>query len=629
MTSSEQPTQQNGKNSNILVDPPKSPPIKPVSDWYLYKRLLSYMWPYMTSFILSIIGFSVYSAAVVGLADVMQYLVDALGESQKYDTGIISGIVSKLTGGGLDGLKKAAYLIPAAMMTLVLIRGLGYFVGNYCISDVTRSLIHDVRCELFEKMTRLPSHFFDNNTSGHLISRVTYNVEQITGALTNALRVAIREGTTVLFLVGYLVFINWKLTLIFGCVVPFIALVVYVVGKRFRRISRRIQSSMGDVTHVTSEMVNSYRVMRIFGGEEYEKGRFVTSSHDNMRQSMKMAATSAISAPTIQILVGFALCILVWLILRQDVGMTAGMYVSFITAAGLLAKPIRQLSEVQSLIQKGLAASQDIFQQLDEEPEPDHGTHSVDRVQGKVEFKAVNFAYQVNQHEVLKDISFTVMPGQTIALVGSSGSGKSTLVSLLTRFYDVDRGEILLDDINIANYTLSSLRKQIALVNQQVTLFNDTLFNNIAYGDLKTASREQVQHAVKLANASVFVTELSQGLETKVGDNGVLLSGGQRQRIAIARALLKDAPVLILDEATSALDNESERLIQAALEEVMKGRTTFVIAHRLSTIERADMILVMEEGRIVESGVHQALLAKSGRYAQLYQTQFVEQDSVI
>ncbi len=608
---------------------------QPQTDWYLYRRLLSYLSPYVNVFVLSILGFTLYSLAVVGLADVLQYLIDVLNKSENYDDGIISGIVSLLAGGGTAALQHAAYLVPIAMFILVVLRGIGFFIGNYGMAYVTRYLVHDVRIALFEKMTELPSQFFDNNTSGYLISRVTFNVEQITGALTNALKVVIREGTTVLGLLAYLLYLNWQLTLIFAAIAPFIALVVSVVGKRFRRISRRIQDSMGDVTHVTSEMVNSYREMRIFGGEQYEKDRFFASSNDNRKQSIKMAATSAISAPTIQILVGVAMCLLVWVVLRQDVGMTAGMYASFITAAGLLAKPIRQLSEVQSVIQKGLAAAQDIFGLLDEEPERDSGTVVVDRVRGQVDFRHVSFSYETgdddsdNHNEVIKDISFTCLPGQTIALVGSSGSGKSTLVSLLTRFYDATDGDILLDDISIRDYKLSNLRQQIALVNQQVTLFNDTLFNNIAYGDLKEATREQVLHAAKLANAMDFINELSDGLDTVVGDNGVMLSGGERQRIAIARALLKDAPILILDEATSALDNELERQIQTALDKVMKGRTTFVIAHRLSTVEHADVILVMEDGAIVEAGKHHELLQKNNRYAQLYHTQFIKRDVAV
>ena len=392
-----------------------------VSDWQLYRRLLTYLVPYIGPFLLSVLGFALYSGAQVGLADILQYLVDALGDNAGYDVGIISGLVVKVTGGNLAGLQQAAIIVPVAMFLLVFLRGIGFFVGNYGLAYAGRFVIHDIRTELFSSLVHLPSQYFDTNTGGHLISRITFNVEQVTGAVTNALKVVVREGTTVLFLIALLCYINWKLTLIFAAVLPLIALIVNVVGKRFRRISREIQDSMGDVTHVASEMINSYRVMRIFGGEEYEKMRFHNASNSNRRQSLKLATTSALSAPTIQLVVGSAMCFLVWLMLSKIVGsqMTPGQYVAFITASGMLAKPIRQLSGIQAVIQRGLAAAQVIFLQMDEQAEIDSGHLEVSRVKGEVEFKEVCFSYASTTDQVLKEVSFSVSPGETVALGGS------------------------------------------------------------------------------------------------------------------------------------------------------------------------------------------------------------------
>lgn len=597
------------------------------SDWQLYSRLLSYMWPYIGAFILSVLGFMLFAAMQVLLADILQFVVDAFGDNENTTAGLISGWMHEAINADAVGASEpvpASVLIPMAMAGIAFFRGIGYMIGNYFMAHVGRNTIHDLRCSLFDHMLKLPAAFYDSNTGGYLVSRITYNVEQVTGTVTKAGTVFIREGITVIFLLAYLFYVNWKLSLVFLMVAPFIALIVGVVSKRFRRISRRIQDSMGDVTHVTSEAVNGNRVMRIFGGERYERERFFAASEYNRRQSIKMAATAAASTPVIQFLVSLALCALVALGLQPDVkaNLTPGEFVAFLTAAGLLAKPIRQLSGVMSMIQKGLAAAQDIFSQLDEPVELDEGEAELERVAGRVEFEAVSFSYRDDLPMVLRDINFSVEAGQTIALVGSSGSGKSSLVSLITRFYNLTEGRITIDGVDIREYPLVNLRQQIALVNQQVMLFNDTIFRNIAYGDLQHRDTEEIQEAARIAHAKEFIDDLPAGMDTIVGDNGVMLSGGQRQRIAIARAILKDAPILILDEATSALDNESERLIQDALEKVMENRTTFVIAHRLSTVENADIILVLEDGRIVESGSHHTLLERKGRYAQLHSNQF-------
>jgi subfamily B ATP-binding cassette protein MsbA len=384
---------------------------------------------------------------------------------------------------------------------------------------------------------------------------------------------------------------------------------------------------VGDVTQVANEAIGGYKEVRLFGGREYESTRFEASSEYNLRQNLKMAFYSAVSSPVIQLLVWSALAVLVWVALNMNSDSTAGEFVAYVGAAGMLAKPIRQLSEVLGIVQKGLAACEDLYEFIDSPAEPDQGTFLTQRARGKIEFRNVNFAYAGSAQNVLSDISFTVEPGQTVALVGLSGSGKSTLVSLIARFYEHDSGQLLLDDVDVKDYKLAELRQQIAIVTQQVTLFNDTVFNNIAYGGLSDANAEDVNRAAAAANAAEFIAALPKGMETMVGEDGVMLSGGQRQRLAIARAILKDAPVLILDEATSALDNKAEFYIQEALQSVMEDRTNLVIAHRLSTIENADLILVMDRGRIIERGNHSELLALNQQYAALHARNFEPGDT--
>lgn len=594
------------------------------SSMSLYLRLLTYIKPYMAFFILSVIGFLLFAAMQVLTADVLQFLVDAFGGSKQISTGIISGVINRFT--DLSNTDLVNLFVVLAFVIIALLRGLGYLVGNYFMAVVGSKGIHDLRCAVFNHMLVLPSSFFDQNASGHLVSRITFNVQQVQGAITKALTTAIREGATVIGLVIYLFYTNWKLTLTFVAVAPFIALVVTYVSKRFRRLSHRLQNTMGNVTHITTETISANREMRIFGGRDYESQRFVDASANNTLQVLKMALTSSAFTPIIQLLVAGALGLLLWLCLdaQKTNPMSAGQFVAFIGAAALVAKPLRQLSGILTQVQQGLAAAQDIFSVIDMPPEVDKGQYKTDRVKGDIRFDDVHFSYgtEASAEKVLKGINVDIPAGSTVALVGSSGSGKTTLVSLLARFYDVEDGRILIDGQSINDFQLANLREQLALVSQQVTLFNDTIAHNIAYGGLAGASDEQIIAAAKLANAHQFITEQPQGYETIVGDNGVNLSGGQRQRVAIARALLKDAPILILDEATSALDNESERLIQSALDNAIKGRTTFVIAHRLSTIENADMILVMEQGKLVESGTHQDLLELGGRYSQLHQNQF-------
>ncbi|HEB26197.1 MAG TPA: lipid A export permease/ATP-binding protein MsbA [Porticoccus sp.] len=602
----------------------------------VYLRLLSYLKRYWGIFLLSVIGLMLFSAMEIAFVDLFGYTVntinalsvdDATTSAQvlNVDTGFTATLASWI--GGEDAISKSRWIIPLLMFCIAVVRGLGFFVGGYFMTYVAQILVFNLRTEVFNKYTRLPSSYFDASMSGHLVTRMTFHVSQVTSAATSSLKLIIREGALVIGLISYLFYINWRLAAIFVIVLPVIGFVVTIVSKRFRLLSQRIQSSVGDVTHITQEVVNGYREMHLFGGVEYEQQRMRDVTKYNRRQHMKMAVAEGISSPIIQMLVAMSLSLLMWLALDPVVlaDMSGGEFVKFLGSAALLAKPIRQLSEVNRSIQRGVAAANTLFATLDEMEEPDHGTVERSAVKGAFEFKDVSFAYSAEVGNVINGIDLKVAAGETIALVGRSGSGKTTLVSLIPRFYNHGEGKILLDGMDVNDYKLENLRSHIALVSQKVTLFNDTVYNNIAYGALAKCSPEEVRAAAKAAHALEFIEKLPEGFETPIGDEGVMLSGGQRQRLAIARALLKNAPILILDEATSALDTESERHIQAALDEVMQGRTTFVIAHRLSTIENADRILVMDQGKIVEQGTHQQLLALKGRYSQLHSKQFSDE----
>lgn len=580
------------------------------SSFEVYWRLLMYVRPYWWAFAVSIFGFLLFASGQPMLAEMLKYFLDGLQNPEE----------SRVLGIPL------AYGVPVFIVLIAAYQGVGSFLGNYYLAWVSRGVVHDLRCALFDNLLTLPNRYYDNHNSGHLISRITFNVTMVTGASTDAIKVVIREGLTVVFLFGYLMISNWKLTLVMLAILPVIGLMVRSASRKFRKQSKKIQDAMGDVTHIASESIQGYRVVRSFGGEAYERQRFHNASMDNMQRSMNMTRTQAIYTPTLQLVIYTGMAALMYMVLNLRGDATPGELIAYITAAALLPKPIRQLSEVSSTIQKGLAAADSIFAQLDEPPERDQGILERDQVSGRLEVQNLSFVYPGTDRQVLHNISFSVKPGQMVALVGRSGSGKSTLANLVPRFYQHDNGSILLDGIPIEDYRLHNLRRHIALVTQHVTLFNDSISNNIAYGDLAGAPMDSIRRAAQAAYADEFIEQLPDRYHTLVGENGVMLSGGQRQRLAIARALLKDAPVLILDEATSALDTESERHIQAALDRVMKGRTTLVIAHRLSTIEKADLILVMDQGHIVERGTHNELLELNGYYARLHARQFKDSD---
>ena len=568
----------------------------------LYGRLLSYVLPYIPLFIVSILGFAIYSGSQVAATEWLKRVIDYVNEP----------------------IGDLRLILPLALIVIALVRGVGFFIGNYLLSSISNRLVHNLRTELFEKLTVLPSSYYDQHSSGHLISRITFNVMQVTGAATNALKILIREGLLVIGLITYLMFLNWKLAMFLFIAAPFIALIVGIAARRLRKISGRIQTAMGDVTHVASETITGHEEVKSFGGEEYEIDRFNDASDNNRKQNLKLEATNSIASPLVQLFVSAALALITWLALDASIvsNMTPGTFIAFFSAAGMLAKPVRQLSEINSQIQKGLAAAEDIFSQLDEKAERNDGTYTSEAVKGDITFTNLNFSYDAGEGgNTLEDINLTINQGETVAFVGKSGAGKTTLMSLLPRSYDGYEGDISIDDKSISEYEITNLRSHISLVSQNVTLFNDTIANNINYGSAEF-DLNKIKEAAKKANADSFIELMADGYDTQTGDDGVLLSGGQRQRIAIARAILKDAPILILDEATSALDSESENYIQEALVELSRNKTTLVIAHRLSTIESADKIVVLDQGKIVEIGDHTSLIQNDDHYAELHRNQF-------
>jgi subfamily B ATP-binding cassette protein MsbA len=517
--------------------------------------------------------------------------------------------------------------IPLALIAIFLVRVIGAFASSYGMSVIGRNVIRELRKQMFSRLVSLPKVFYDKATTGELISKFTYDVEQVANSTTKAITVFIRDALTVIALVGWMFYLSVKLALVFIVVAPVVAILIVAVSKRFRTFSHDIQTSMGSVSRIIEEAIKGQLVIKIFGGRGYEEAQFAVANDQNRRQNLRMQMTQALSSPIVQLLIACALALIIYMATNEDItgDISAGTFVSFITAMSMLLPPVRSLTSIVNELQRGIAAADSVFRFIDIKSEHDEGDYQVESVAGVIEFEHINFSYSGEETAALHDINLTVMAGQTVAFVGRSGSGKSTLLNLIPRFYDVTEGEIRLDGVNVKDYSLDNLRSHIAYVGQDVVLFNDTIEHNIAYGDMKKRSFDEIVAAAKAAYAYDFINESSNGFQTMVGERGVMLSGGQRQRIAIARALLNDAPVLILDEATSALDTESERYIQDSLQRLMKNRTTLVIAHRLSTIENADVIVVMDDGKIVEQGTHQQLLASNQHYAALHRMNFEDE----
>lgn len=569
----------------------------------VYRRLLRYSTRYWPAFVAAMLAMAATAAVEAGLALLTKPLTD---EALVAQDGSIAGWMA------------------LAFVGIFVARGVAAFVSEYSLGWIGRNVISALRADVFDKYLVLPARYFDTRSSGPLLSKVTYNIEMVAESATTVLTVIVRDTLKAVMLLGVMIWSSPLMTAFVVVVVPLIAVLVRYLSRTFRRYSTRIQDSVADVTQVTEEAVQGHRVVKVFNGQEYERERFAEANENNRRLNMKLVVARSAGVAVSQLLFAFGIAGVVFLASRLSAAgeLTPGTFVAFMVAMVLLLDPLRRLTNINAALQRGIAAAGSVFEVIDESAESDTGDHVADRVRGKVEFRGVSFTYAPENEAVLRDISLVVAPGETLAIVGRSGSGKSTLVSLLPRFYEPNAGAILLDDRPITEYRLASLRDQISLVSQDIILFNDSIANNLAYGARGPVGREAIEEAARAAHVTEFVRDLPRGFDTVVGDRGVLLSGGQRQRIAIARALLKNAPLLILDEATSALDTESERHIQAGLDELMQDRTTFVIAHRLSTVESADRIIVMADGRIVEEGTHDELLAADGHYAGLYRLQF-------
>ena len=571
-------------------------------DVKVYMRLLSYLKQFWGIALLVVLGFVINAATEVSVAKLLEKIINAIqSKDQSFTT-----------------------LFPLLVVVLMFFRGLGLFMGGYFTAVISRNLIFNIRQEVFAKLMRLPSQYYLDNSSGHITAKIMYNVEQLTAASTESLKTVLQQGLITLALLGYLIYTNWRLTLIILVFGPLIGLLIRKASKRMRKLSNQVQDTMGDVNHVVQETVNGNMVVKGFAGQRYEQKRFHESSMENLRRGLKMVVVQQLNSPIVQLIMSISLAIIMYIALRPEIlrETSAGEFVAYITAAGMLAKPIRSLTDINEKIQRGMAAAHSVFELLDLPEEENNGTLTP-ALTGGVEFKNVNLVYSDGYHAI-HDFNLKVNAGETVALVGRSGAGKTSLVNLLLRYQEISSGQLKLDQLDIHDIELNALRSQISMVNQQVVLFNRTVRENIAYGQLETATDEEVVAAAKAAYAHDFIMALPQGYDTPLGAQGLNLSGGQRQRIAIARAILKNAPILILDEATSALDNESEYFIQQAFDTAMQNRTTIVIAHRLSTIENADRIVVMDKGLIVEQGTHSELLALQGAYFQLHQRNFEE-----
>lgn len=568
----------------------------------VYRRLLGYARPHLGMFFIGVLGMALFAAT------------DAL----------LAVLVQRFLGGTfVNPDPRILWIIPLGAVGLFLLRGIGDYVANYFPGHVGRQIIKTLRAELFAHYLRLPTRHHDNEASGAMLSRLTYNIELVAEATTNAVTVIIRDTLTIVGLIGMLLWYNWQLALFVLALAPPISWLIQYINRSFRRYSARIQASMGDVTRVAKEALDAQRVIKSFNAEQHEESIFAEANERNRRSNMRLIGARALANPVVQVIASLGLACVLFFSIRQVFTheMRVDEFMAFMTALLLVTAPLRRLVQVFGPLQQGIAAGASVFEVLDLPPEDAGGSHPLDRARGEIEFRNVSFAYPEAAAPALAEVSFRVQPGQTVALVGRSGSGKSTLANLLPRFLDPDAGSVLLDGVDLREYRRVELRRQISLVSQEVVLFDDSIRRNIAF-NLEPPESAAIDAAAEAAYVTEFAAGLPQGLETTVGERGAQLSGGQRQRVSIARALLKDAPILVLDEATSALDNESERRIQTALATLRRGRTTLVIAHRLSTIEQADLIVVLHEGRVVEAGTHVALLAREGMYAQLHRLQF-------
>ena len=563
------------------------------------KRILTYTFRYRWSFITSVFGFIIFAAADIAAVDWIRRIISYINSED-------------------DSLNT---ILALSLIFIAIGRGLGFFIGNYFMSRVGFGIVHDLRAELFQKLHDLPKSYFDSNQGGQLINRITFTTTQVSAAASNAVKTFVREGFLLVGLFVYLTILNFKLTLLLIGTAPLIAMIVYVAGKRLKKLATKIQTAMGDVTHIASEAVDGHVEIKSFNAQDYENSRFLKANASNKNQNLKLEATGNLATPIIQILVSVSLSLVAYFALGSQLGISldAETFVAFFTAAGLMAKPIRQLSNINIIVQKGLAAANEIFDQLDQDNEDNSGDIK-NKINGDIEFKNVCFSYKTGS-QVLNDISLSISKNETVAIVGKSGSGKSTIANLIPRFYNLTSGEILIDGTSIDKFSLEHLRSSISIVNQSPSLFNDTIAKNIAYGD-DDLDFEKLKESAKLSGCIDFIENLPEGFESEIGDDGVLLSGGQRQRLAIARAFYKDSPIIILDEATSSLDTESELIVQEALEKLITNRTTIVIAHRLSTIENASRIIVLDNGSITESGTHSELLESDGIYQSLYKNKF-------
>ncbi|MDJ0832332.1 MAG: lipid A export permease/ATP-binding protein MsbA [Gammaproteobacteria bacterium] len=582
-------------------------PGKQLSGLDAYRALLAMAFEFKPYFIAAIIGMIIFALSDASFAYLMKPMLD--DGFIKRDEFIIK-------------------LIPLAIIGIFIVRMIAVYLRTYCMDYIGRQVINKLRRQVFEKLLTLTTREYDRASSGQILTKFSFDIEQVASSVSSALTVLIQDSLRIFVLLAYMLWLSWELSVIFLLVGPIVFLIVVKVSSRFRRISRNIQASMGEVSHVAQEVIDSNQVVKIFGGSDFEREKFERINQHNLKLNLKMTSAQAISMPLIQLIVAIAFAAIIAFATSEAMHgkITSGDFISFIFALTSLFAPMRSLSSINAKIQRGIAAGESVFGFLARDSEPDQGSKTLQRASGEMRFQHISFNYPGHEKTVINDFSLHVYPNQTIAIVGRSGSGKSTLIKLLPRLYELTEGSILVDGEDIRDYRLADLRRQIAYVGQDIRLFNDSIRNNIAYGSLGEATEQQLIDAAKQAYAWEYIEKMPQGLDTMVGEKGVLLSGGQRQRLAIARALLKDAPILILDEATSALDTESERHIQHAIDNLMSNRTTLVIAHRLSTVEHADLIIVMQDGSMVEQGTHRELLELDGVYGRLHAMQFEDSD---